>query len=81
MNTDQICKTCRYYHPYEGNAIERTEDYQAGDCRRYPPYVFLDSGDEPVSAWPTMSDDDDCGEWAAVRWTNPFAVQNNPDWP
>ena len=55
-----VCKRCIYHQ------LER------GECRRYPP--TLHSGG--ISSWPTVEDDDWCGE--GVRVISEWQPQRGP---
>lgn len=68
------CKTCQYYDR-QGRAAERGG--VAGQCRRQAPAL------SPINqksymiegVWPTVRDDDWCGEWKAhVRRVDPARV-------
>ena len=48
------CKTCKYYEPFNKDAV-------GGYCRRFPP-VGDNRGSHTVDSFPTVSENDWCGE-------------------
>jgi hypothetical protein len=50
----QSCDTCRFFE-------RREQGKGAGWCHRYPPIAFTD-GDDHYSGFPTIKDDEWCGE-------------------
>jgi hypothetical protein len=55
LQLDQICGTCRWYHP---------TPMHANECRRYAPVVMTTSI-LPETVWPETEDADWCREWEA----------------
>lgn len=75
---EQRCGTCAHAHKYKEKphygsfllaataAAEGIPDsYVKIQCRRFPPVVTYvhGLGEDPVAAWPSMTDADWCGEW------------------
>ena len=57
----RCCGTCRHWK----RAAESGEEAVNGECRRYPPTVFVDE-EGTMSLWPYTATDDTCGEHAPV---------------
>lgn len=52
------CATCAFYR------VEPGEDY--GRCHRYPP-IMLISGNQIDFDFPSVNDEDFCGEWQGIQ--------------
>jgi len=74
-NEKQTCMNCKCFNPSQVSPT-------SGECRRYPPKVFVKLGEIPTepkpqplswrnfwakSMWSEVSSDDWCGEWQAPR--------------
>lgn len=62
---EESCKTCRFYQPHKkGNGA----DLEVGFCRRYAPRHVsgVGTGYEEI-LWPTVTEDDWCGEYEMWR--------------
>lgn len=51
---DQTCENCAYFHPAEGNGVNR--------CKRRAPTVHYVDG-RPMSVWPATWPHEWCGEF------------------
>jgi len=48
-----FCRNCKFY---------RSREHFTNECHRHPPLIYLDVEGEVDSTWPTVGDDDWCGD-------------------
>lgn len=60
---ERNCTTCWHYRPADTGTAEAA-DY--GECRAHPPDVVV-INDEPLSLFPQVDGEEDCGEWKASQ--------------
>ena len=56
--THRTCGNCRWWGMYQDS------DRIQGHCTRYAPRPSVNLNEEPYAAWPAVTRDDFCGEWA-----------------
>jgi hypothetical protein len=59
---DRNCTNCRHFRPVEEG--DQVLDY--GECRAHPPSVVV-VDEEPMSIYPQVDAEADCGEWKAQQ--------------
>lgn len=68
MNPQAACRTCRYWAPdyvIEGDA--GSEPSHGGTCRFNPPQLVQRPAGDLFSLWPTVDQDEWCGQWHAAH--------------
>lgn len=63
MKQERNCTNCRHYRQSESET-EEAADY--GECRAHPPFVVV-IDEEPMSIYPQVDAEADCGEWKAAQ--------------
>lgn len=60
---ERNCTNCRHYRRAESDTDEAL-DY--GECRAHPPAISV-IDDEPLTMFPQVDENCDCGEWSAAQ--------------
>lgn len=63
MTPERNCTNCCHFRR---DPSATNEEHDSGECRRHPPTVLVDE-EGPMTIWPVVTSEGDCGEWRACQ--------------
>ena len=61
---NESCKNCKFFMKHhEARFAIQKNDFTDGECKRYPPVIFVDEDGDTQARQPNICDDEWCGEW------------------